>query len=53
MEAIVGLKTSCPICFSEKVNRKYAVPSIHFEGRGFYSTDNKRKENKVNKSDKE
>lgn len=46
-ETINTVKTSCPICYSEDIGRKFAVPSVHFQGRGFYSTDNK----KENKSD--
>lgn len=43
IESIIGLKTACPICFSENVRRKYAIPNISFNGNGFYSTDSRKK----------
>jgi len=47
MENVLGLEVNCPACYSENTYRKFSVPSIHFQGRGFYSTDNKKKkENK-------
>jgi putative FmdB family regulatory protein len=42
-EAIVGLDVNCPECYSESTHRVFSVPNIKFDGRGFYSTDNKKK----------
>ena len=36
---------NCPICGSEKVMRAWNAPTVIFKGKGFYSSDNKDKEN--------
>lgn len=35
-------KVACPSCRSENVKREYKILGVHFKGKGFYTTDNKR-----------
>lgn len=38
----LGEKLSkCPNCKSTEVSRVFTIPSVHFHGNGFYSTDTK------------
>lgn len=34
-------RVSCPRCKSKDIIRNFSIPSIIFNGDGFYSTDNK------------
>jgi putative FmdB family regulatory protein len=36
---------NCPNCGNEKTVREWNAPPIVFKGKGFYTTDNKDKEN--------
>jgi putative FmdB family regulatory protein len=38
------LTVYCPVCMTDEVKRVYTIPSIKFNGKGFYITDNRKDE---------
>jgi putative FmdB family regulatory protein len=42
--SMLGCKPTCPCCKSENIGRMYSTPNVIFKGKGFYSTDNEKKE---------
>lgn len=41
---IATIKTFCPECHSDDVRRIYTIPHFQFNGKGWYTTDNKKKD---------
>lgn len=35
-------KCKCPFCDSKDFRRKFSAPALHFRGKGFYVTDNRK-----------
>lgn len=42
--SMLGCKPSCPCCKGENIEKIYSAPTIIFKGKGFYTTDNEKKE---------
>jgi putative FmdB family regulatory protein len=47
---LFGCHPACPCCRSENVNKIYGNISVIYKAKGFYATDNKKKENNNEKS---
>lgn len=42
--SMLGCKVTCPCCKGENINKIFSPPTVIYEGKGFYTTDNNKKE---------